>query len=67
MEKLEMEYGLFICTIITYLMLWIRLRKELENTNTLQLSNEVLLSETKLNHVNTKAIRIYLLVKKTDK
>ena len=29
MKKLEMEYGPFIYTIIMYLMLWIRFRKEL--------------------------------------
>ena len=29
MKKLEMEYGQFICTIIFYLILYIRFRKEL--------------------------------------
>ena len=34
--------------------------------NTLELSNEVLLSKTKLNHLNIKAMIIYLFVKKTN-
>ena len=34
--------------------------------NTLELSNEVLLSETKLNHVNTKATMVHSFVKKTN-
>ena len=29
MKKLDMEYGSFIYTIITYLMLWLRFKKEL--------------------------------------
>ena len=34
--------------------------------NTLKLSNEVLFSETKLNHVNNKTMRVYSFVKKTN-
>ena len=34
--------------------------------NILELSNEVLLSETKLNHLNIKAMIVYLFVKKTN-
>ena len=34
--------------------------------NTLELSNEVLLSETKRNHVNTKATRVYSFLKNTN-
>ena len=33
---------------------------------TLELSSKILLSETNLNYVNTKARRVYLLVKKTN-
>ena len=34
--------------------------------NTLKLSNEVLFSETKLNHVKSKTMRVYSFVKKTN-
>ena len=34
--------------------------------NKLELGNEILLSEIKLNHVNIKATRVYMLVKKIN-
>ena len=136
MKKLEIEYRPLIYTMMIYLMLWIRFRKELmlvyvknflcllmmsiviavcrcnynlkdkydnfflllkvvfiycivrlvmasfsmqphlvfvfhqfevsSDKKTLELSNSILLSKAKLNHVNTKATRVYLFVKKTN-
>ena len=40
--------------------------KQVQIKNTLELSNGALLGETKLNHVNSKATRVYSFVEKTN-
>ena len=63
-RSLKFCLGLFSYATSTFVLLQFE-TGSIEN-NILELSNEVLLSKTKLNHIDNKATRVYFFPKKTN-